>query len=98
MSFFFFSFVNDCWWLSFTSEKKKNDTELSKYLWQLKEKKEFTITWKVIEKARAYTNISMRCNLCIAEKCFIICKPEMATSNRRNWTLINMQAPKKIYS
>ena len=70
---------------SFTHEKKKNDTELSKYLWQLKEqKKEFTITWKVIEKARAYTNLSKRCNLCIAEKYFIICRPEMATLNKRN--------------
>ena len=70
---------------SFTNEKKKNDTELSKYMWQLKEKKkEFTITWKIIEKARAYTNISKRCNLCIAEKFFIICKPEMATLNKRN--------------
>lgn len=70
---------------SFTNEKKKNDTELSKYLWQLKEKKkEFTITWKIIDKARAYTNISKRCNLCIAEKFFIICRPEMATLNKRN--------------
>ena len=70
---------------SFTHEKKKNDTELSKYLWQLKEqKKEFTITRKVIEKARAYTNLSKRCNLCIAEKYFIICRPEMATLNKRN--------------
>ena len=44
--------------MSLKHENKKNDTELSKYLWQLKEKKkDFTITWKILAKARAYTNL-----------------------------------------
>ena len=37
--------------MSFKHENKKNDTELCKYLWQLKEKrKDFTITWKILAK------------------------------------------------
>ena len=44
--------------MSLKHENKKNDTELSKYLWQLKEKKkDFTITQKILAKARAYTNL-----------------------------------------
>ena len=71
--------------MSFRHEKKKNDTEPSKYLWQLKEsKKDFTITWKVLMKARAYTNLTKRCNLCMAEKVFIFTKPQTATLNKRN--------------
>ena len=54
-------------------------------LWQLKEKKkDFTITWKILAKARAYTTLTKRCNLCISEKFFIISKPHMATLNKRN--------------
>ena len=72
--------------INFKHEKKKNDTELSKYLWQLKEKKEFTIMWKVVAKARAYTNLIKRCNLqvCMTEKFFTTFKPQMATLNKRN--------------
>ena len=33
---------------------------------------------------RAYSNQTKRCNLCIAEKYFILTKPQMASLNRRN--------------
>ena len=34
--------------MSFKHENRKNDTELSKHLWQLKDqKKDFTISWKI---------------------------------------------------
>ena len=71
--------------MSFKHEKKRYDTELSKYLWELKMKnEEFTVSWKILAKARAYSNISKRCNLCIEEKYFIITNPQMATLNKRN--------------
>ena len=71
--------------MSFKREEKRNDTELSKYLWKLKEKKkDFAIEWKVLAKAKAYSNLTKRCNLCITEKFFIISKPQMATLNKRN--------------
>ena len=69
---------------SFTHEKRKNDTELSKSLWQLKDKQEeYSIAWRIVAKAKPYTNHTKRCNLCTAETHLIITKPFMATLNKR---------------
>lgn len=69
---------------SFTDSNKKTSTELSKYIWQLKEKNSrYTITWKILARARPYNNISKRCDLCLTEKLFILCKPNLATLNKR---------------
>ena len=69
---------------SFNNVKLKNSTELSKYIWTLKEKKtEYQIAWKIISKSKPYSNTSKRCHLCLQEKYFIICHPEKATLNQR---------------
>ena len=53
--------------VSFNNETCKNDTELSKYIWQLKSKEQrFTIKWKILAKAKSYSNLTKRCNLCTA--------------------------------
>ena len=66
--------------MSFRHERRRNETELSKHLWQLKEaNKEFNITWKILAKAKSYTNLTKRCNLYTTEKFFLICRPHMAT-------------------
>ena len=71
--------------VSFSHEKRKSETELSKHIWQLKgENKEFKVTWKILAKAKPYTNITKRCDLCNTEKFFLICRPHMATLNKRN--------------
>ena len=71
--------------VSFNNEKRKNDTELSKHIWQLKSKQQhFTIKWKILAKAKPYSNLTKRWNLCRTEKHFIITKPEQATLNKRN--------------
>ena len=71
--------------MSFKHESKKNDTELSKHLWQLKDqKKDFAISWKILAKAKSYSNLTKRCNLCNTEKFYILYKPDMATLNKRN--------------
>ena len=71
--------------MSFRHEKRRNETELSKHLWKLKEEnKDFTVTWKILAKAKPYTNLTKRCNLCTTEKFFLITKPHMATLNKRN--------------
>ena len=50
-------------------EKK---TELSKYVWELKDKGEdFTIKWSVAAKASPYICGSKRCDLCLTEKLLI---------------------------
>ena len=51
----------------------RNSTEMSKHVWNLKEQeKDFSIAWRIIERARPYDNISKRCGLCLAEKLRII--------------------------
>ena len=71
---------------SFTSEKKNTPPKThSKYIWQLKEKSiEHEIKWKILKRASPYSNTSNRCNLCLWEKYYIICKPTLATLNKRN--------------
>ena len=70
---------------SFNSFDKRNATELSKYVWELKNQNiNYTIKWKLLKRAKPYYCASNRCNLCLWEKYFIICKPKMATLNKRN--------------
>ncbi|KAL9986499.1 hypothetical protein ACROYT_G000660 [Oculina patagonica] len=70
---------------SFRNERYKNVTELSKYVWSLKEQKiNYQIKWRKVKQARSYSNVNKKCNLCLWEKYFIICKPEMSTLNQRN--------------
>ena len=55
--------------LSFRNEFYKNDTELSKELWQIK-MKNYTpkITWRIIRKCPPYKYNSRKCYLCLNEK------------------------------
>jgi hypothetical protein len=70
---------------SFNNYEKRNSTKLSKYIWNLKNNNiSYSIKWKILKRAKSYNNASKRCNLCIWEKYFIICKPDIATLNRRN--------------
>ena len=70
---------------SFNSFDKRNAIELSKYVWELKNRNiHYTIKWKILKRAKPYNCASNRCNLCLWEKYFIICKPKMATLNKRN--------------
>ena len=81
---------------SFNNLKKRNSTELSKYIWELKDNNiSYSITWKILKRARSYSNASKRCNLCIWEKYFIICKPDMASLNRRNELVSSCRHAKK---
>ena len=57
---------------SFCNTKKANETELSKYIWNLKTKnRDFEIKWSIIKHAAAYRNGSRRCNDCLEEKLII---------------------------
>ena len=69
---------------SFRDNSKRNSTELSKYIWSLKDKNiNYTVNWKVMGRAKTYSNMG-KCNLCSMEKYFIICKPETCSLNKRN--------------
>ena len=54
---------------SFNNRKYENSSELSKYIWSIKDKgKDYRIAWKILCHARAYSNKTKRCNLCLQEK------------------------------
>ena len=70
---------------SFTDPSKRFNTELSKHIWQLKDTKtDFRISWKILKHATPYNPASNRCNLCLWEKYFIICRPDLSTLNKEN--------------
>ena len=70
---------------SFNDKKYKNSTELSKFIWSLKENNiPFTITWKFLKRAKPYSNLTKRCDLCLWEKVFIMCMPNYGTLNKRS--------------
>ena len=70
---------------SFNNQHKRHSTELSKYIWELKDKGiSYSIAWKILTQARPYSTATGRCNLCLTEKYHIICKPNMASLNKRN--------------
>ena len=54
---------------SLNTLKYKNATELSKEVWNLKDK-QYTpsITWKILRTCGEFNRTSMKCNLCLAEK------------------------------
>lgn len=70
---------------TFNNTDKRTSTELSAYIWKLKDNNiTFSIKWKILAHAKAYTNISRYCNLCTTEKYFIIFHKNLASLNTRN--------------
>ena len=58
---------------SIKNKSYRNDTTLSSYLWDLREKHNVfpTLTWSVVKSVPRYFNISKRCLLCLPEKVLI---------------------------
>ena len=70
---------------SFRHIKRRNETELSKHIWTLKDgNKPFHIKWKVLRTCKPYDNITKKCSLCLYEKFIIICRKKLCTLNKRN--------------
>ena len=62
---------------TFKNASKRNSTELSKYIWSLKDQqKDHKIEWEILRSAKAYSNKTKRCQLCNLEKVYIIRRPE----------------------
>ena len=70
---------------SFSKANKCHNTELGKYIWYLKENlTKFKVKWRTLQHTASSNRTSNRCNLCLWEKYFIICKPDLASLNKRN--------------
>ena len=66
------------------SRKYENSTELSKYIWSLKDQnKQYKVTWTILGRAKAYNNATKRCNLCLLEKFYILRRRGASTLNKR---------------
>ena len=65
--------------------KNRTATRLAEKVWELKDQsRQPNISWSVLARARPYNPITRRCDLCIAERYFILYKPETASLNRRS--------------
>ena len=70
---------------SFRNSRYKHATELSKYVWHLKESSvKYSIKWRIMKKCKSYSNKTKRCNLCLHEKFLIIYYPKLSSLNSRN--------------
>ena len=69
---------------SMTKIEYKTSTTLSQHIWNLKEQNvNFTLTWKIMDRAQPFSPISGVCNLCTLEKYYILFKPGIGTLNKR---------------
>ena len=70
---------------SFKKDSQRDATTLSQHIWSLKDNnKPYSIQWKIITRAKPYSTKSKKCNLCLTEKYYIICKTHMSSLNNRN--------------
>ena len=57
----------------FSKIEYRNSTELSKYVWDLKEReRDFTIQWSTLKRANSYSSGRKSCNPCLQEKLSIL--------------------------
>lgn len=57
---------------SFNNRRYEKDSELSKYVWTLKDQGvDYSIGWSILKKTSGYNTISKTCNLCLTEKLLI---------------------------
>ena len=69
----------------FRNKGYKTKTELSKYLWNLKDKnQEYELTWCIAAKASPYMCDTRRCDLCLTEKLLILQADPSSLLNKRS--------------
>ena len=84
--------------LSFKNKKYSNSTELSKYIWQLKDNEtDYRVQWTIITAAQPYNNISKRCDLCTSEKLYIINGHNNNPLNKRSELISKCRHENKYY-
>ena len=70
---------------TFRKEERRTATTLSQHIWNLKaEGKEYSLSWKIIGRAKPFNPTSGLCQLCTKEKYHILYEPHLGTLNSRN--------------
>ena len=65
--------------------KSANSTELSNHTWDLTDKKiDYTISWKIIDRAQPFNPTAKMCRLCLTEKYHLMYNEKGATLNNRS--------------
>ena len=83
---------------SFCHKSYMNGTELSKYIWHLRDSiKDFNVKWTIICRARPYSNITKRCDLCTTEKLMIINSKPDKLLNKRSELISKCRLENKFY-
>ena len=71
--------------MSFRTQKYENNTNLSRYIWDLKNKGiSYNIDWSILSYANTYNTINKTCNLCLLEKVYILRHDGAQLINKRN--------------
>ena len=72
-----------------------NQTSLSNHIWELKSKNvNPAIKWKIVDRAKPFSPVTGKCQLCIKEKYYILFHPEWATLNSKNEIYANCRHKK----
>ena len=83
---------------SFINQTYRSSSELSKYIWELKDKgKDYEIKWKIIDRSNPYINGLKRCNLCTTEKLHIINSDCEKIINKRSELISKCRHENKFY-
>ena len=77
---------------------ENNGTELSKYIWKLKDDKiVYNIKWKILHKIGKNKNVKTICNTCNLEKYEIAMANKRIILNKRNDLFSNCPHFRKLY-
>ena len=82
---------------SFRHPKNINETELSKYIWQLNDKNiDFNLKWKIGAFTSPYKCGIRRCDLCLTEKLSIIRADPLIILNKRTELILKCRHRNKF--
>ena len=83
---------------SFKNESKRNATELSKHIWELKvNEQDYNIHWEIIKKAKPASCGAISCQLCLLEKLSIALSCKNTTLNKRSELVSKCRHQNKFY-
>ena len=83
---------------SMKNKEHRNKTELSKYIWNLKEQnKQFHVAWSIFRKAKPYKEGSKYCDLCLTEKLVIARSDEKSCLNKKSEMASTCRHKSKFY-
>jgi hypothetical protein len=67
------------------NDQTVSQTSLSKHIWDLKKKNiEYTLSWRLVDRAKPFSPVTGTCALCTREKFYIMFRPSQADLNGRN--------------